>query len=1219
MRGSLTFLTFLLVIFFINLEAAKAQQGTLEGTVTEEQTGEPIPFINVVLEREGAQVAGTETNMDGEYRMGNLEPGSYTIRATSVNHQNVEITDVRVQANQITRENFTMTDDAVDLDEFEVTERQQPLIEVDDATSGETMDRQDIADLPTRDVNQMARLTGGVQSVDGGTPNIRGQRSDGTVYYVDGVRVRGARGVPQSAIEQHSTQIGGIPARFGDATGGIISITTRSAASEFEGSVDLRSSQFLDPYDYNNLDAHITGPLWTRENEEGEEEAVIGYFLAGELSYRGDISPQGFGIHTVDDNTKEELDEDPIMRNPNGDGFVPRAQEVTAEDIEEVRKRPNSDGIQYQINPRLDINLAENTNLRIGGQVSQYSRDIFQYDYSMFAPQAHPRAINNTYRGYARLNQSFDIDQDDDARFNVDDAYYNINVSWTGNYDETLNPDHEDNYFRYGHIGQFEVPREPSYELDTRTIDGEEVEAMYQTGFSGTGIDFTPSEYNEIPSNYTKSFFEKRRRNVGTRDEIRASGIPINGGTPPLVYSIWRSPGHYFGTHFQNEQQTYSANADASITIEGHELSFGVEYEQQVERNFNVAGSRMWTEMRQLANEQFEGFEEEPKEIIEGGEEELDIIKFQRNINEGNQTTFDERFRNKLIEEGRTDVHGDPIDQYTEINTDRYGPDMYSIDMFSPSEVWRGGSSPLVNYQGYDHHGERLSGADADVPFFDDEGNVEFLESGRISAHNPSYQAAFIQDKFSFRDLIFQIGVRFDRYDANQQVLSDPYSLYPIREAGEDDFADQFEDYQKPDNIGDDYKVYANDTEDPTQVVGFRKDGRWFDREGEEIDDPETLAEGAGGSLTPWLLDGREELRPESFEDYEPSFDVLPRIAFSFPISERSSFQANYDHLTQRPSDNNNASINDFYFLEETATQSNPNAALGPERRVNYELGFQQKIGNNSALKFEGYYGEIRDMIQITQFNGAYPTSYQSFDNLDFGTVKGLTTEYTYRPIDGNLRLRGNYTLQFADGTGSSQETQEGLIAVGQPNLRTPMPLDFDIRHDITASIGYNFAGGEAYDGPETEGGFKILENTGFNFIFEAKSGTPYSRQSNVTQAVAIGVQDRTNLEGEINAARLPWNFTADMEISRNFDVNEHSFGVNLWIQNLFDTRNISDVYRYTGLPDDDGFLSHPEGRQAANDATDPQAYRDQYTRKANDPSNFFTPRRIRLGASYNF
>ena len=43
---------------------------------------------------------------------------------------------------------------------------------------------------------------------------------------------------------------------------------------------------------------------------------------------------------------------------------------------------------------------------------------------------------------------------------------------------------------------------------------------------------------------------------------------------------------------------------------------------------------------------------------------------------------------------------------------------------------------------------------------------------------NPIYQAGYIQDKFVVNDLLFNIGLRIDNYDANQPVLNDKYLLF---------------------------------------------------------------------------------------------------------------------------------------------------------------------------------------------------------------------------------------------------------------------------------------------------------------------------------------------------------------------------------------------------------------------------------------------------------
>ena len=63
----------------------------------------------------------------------------------------------------------------------------------------------------------------------------------------------------------------------------------------------------------------------------------------------------------------------------------------------------------------------------------------------------------------------------------------------------------------------------------------------------------------------------------------------------------------------------------------------------------------------------------------------------------------------------------------------------------------------------------------------DDNGNY----TRNIGAFQPIYVAGYIQDKFAFDDIIFNIGVRVDGYDANQEVLKDPYSIYNVMTAGE--------------------------------------------------------------------------------------------------------------------------------------------------------------------------------------------------------------------------------------------------------------------------------------------------------------------------------------------------------------------------------------------------------------------------------------------------
>ena len=158
----------------------------------------------------------------------------------------------------------------------------------------------------------------------------------------------------------------------------------------------------------------------------------------------------------------------------------------------------------------------------------------------------------------------------------------------------------------------------------------------------------------------------------------------------------------------------------------------------------------------------------------------------------------------------------------------------------------------------------------------------------------------------------------------------------------------------------------------------------------------------------------------------------------------------------------------------------------------------------------------------------------------------------------------------------------------------------------------------------------QILSNTGLNMVFRAGSGTPYSRQREVTtQADNLGLQQISSgtLDGSVNGSRLPWQFRFDIRLDKDFDLNfgkgENSrsatLNVYLQIQNLFDTQNIITVYSYTGNAGDDGYLASALGQQELQTKTSPDAYVDQYNIKVNNPNNYSLPRRTRIGVQLNF
>ena len=370
---------------------------------------------------------------------------------------------------------------------------------------------------------------------------------------------------------------------------------------------------------------------------------------------------------------------------------------------------------------------------------------------------------------------------------------------------------------------------------------------------------------------------------------------------------------------------------------------------------------------------------------------------------------------------------------------------------------------------------------------------------------------------------------------------------------------------------------------------------------------------------------------------YAAQNTFMPRVAFSFPISKEANFFAHYDVLTQRPPTNLRFNPASYLFIQTVGGVVN-NPALKPERTTDYELGFSQVLNEkkNAAVTLSAFYREMRDMIQEIILYGAYPVNYTTFGNIDFGTVKGFTVAYDLRRTN-NVQMTASYTLQFADGTGSAATTAGGVIGNGQPNLRTTMPLDFDQRHAIVLNTDYRFGEGKNYLGPQASWAKMIFENFGGNLVLRAGSGLPYTRQKNVTSgngdnssAVIFGMNQRASMKGKLNGSNLPWQYRADIRLDKNIALiwkkaegenKGKSSNLNIYVQilNVLNTKNIINLYRYTGDPKDDGYLSAPENQSVINSALDPQSFQDLYASKIANPSHFSIPRRARIGIVLDF
>jgi outer membrane receptor protein involved in Fe transport len=1192
--------------------AAYAQQrpGSIRGTVTDKVKGETLPFANVVVKFGESIVSGRETDIDGNYNINPVEAGTYTVEASYSGYATAIFRDVIVSPGRPTILNFQLQEERAELIEVEVV-WEKPL--VDGTKTSFTFTADEIINMPTRDVGSFMGQVAGVYNADEGQATfVRGGRSNTTTYFVDGVKVRGPVNIPRAAIAQMEVITGGLPAQYGDATGGVVATTTRGPTPTFFASGEALSSSPFDQYHFNLGAITLGGPLL----KNAKKQPIVGFLFAGEYQYDNDPFPSRVPVYRVKDDVLERLQTTPIRPVTVGSAALREGEFLTQDDLTTVPARMNVARTQVRATGNLNIRTSDRSNVIVGGRFNYFDGNNASFFHSLMNWENNGATTRTDWSAFVRFQQSFGTQSPDGSSSSlITNSFLSLMVDYTRNSGNGWDSRHRDNIFAYGHIGSFATQQRRFYAFGADSATG--ITGHRHILWQDVGVNFTPGPHNPVLANYTNTFYSLvesgRLANLARNweDIIQGGGL-VNGFGPQNIYGLWGNVGTIQSgfSEFQNSQ--FRATGSVTFDIKNHSLIAGFEYERRIDRSFSLAASPLWTHMRQLQNDHIRELDfSNPQFVFSNDGVYQDTINYPRLFDANKPRTFDRNVRLLL------GLDPDGLDW---LDIDRYDPSFFSLNLFSANELLNIGGTQFVNYYGFDYTGNVSSRRPSLEDFFnrrDANGNL----TREVAPFEPIYFAGYIQDQFAFNDLFFNVGVRLDYYDANQPVLRDPLLLYNARTASQLG-GTPLANAEIPANIGDDYVVYVNDIENPTQIVGFRSGINWYNADGALEANPGNIARASNG-IKPYLLDPSETLGPSAFQEYDPQITVSPRVSFQFPISDRAQFFAHYDLLFRRPDDGLNI-FNPINFMQLDNRNNSPiyaNPNLLPQKTTDYELGFQQILTQRSALKISAFYREMRDMMQVMSMFEAYPITYLTYGNLDYGTVKGFTLEYDLRRT-GNIRVNANYTLQFADGTGSGPNTGANLARSGQPNLRYILPLSFDTRHMLTATVDYRYGSGASYNGPE--GAMrKILENAGAFLQVNANSGTPFTRR----QLAYPLTQQATQfpLEGQINGARLPWQFRIDATLNKiwNFKYGEGNskkgnVEVFFTVTNLLNTINILSVYPYTGNAFDDGFLVSPQGRNNINFQTDAQSYVDLYNVALVNPGRFALPRRMRIGVRFN-
>jgi hypothetical protein len=306
---------FVVIAFLLILTFAFSQSketGAISGTITDPQ-GTPLPGVTVTVS--GPNLMGTRsttTEAEGTYRFPALPPGDYTVTAeldgfNTVVRENIRLTTTTRLTVDIAMEQSALKEEVTVI-------AQAPTVDVKSAeTASVTLSAEILRNIPysqfSADIVQLAPAVSVDNVAYGASSNT------GIAYSMDGVNVADPEAgsawvfLDHNIVEEAKVMGIGLPAEYGNFTGVIFNIVTKSGGNQLSGHFELDFQGASDAWPHgfwqseNNGDyvkdfPGLTSPLQELLDASGHLGGPIKkdklWFYAGLQWYRDQTYPTGF-------------------------------------------------------------------------------------------------------------------------------------------------------------------------------------------------------------------------------------------------------------------------------------------------------------------------------------------------------------------------------------------------------------------------------------------------------------------------------------------------------------------------------------------------------------------------------------------------------------------------------------------------------------------------------------------------------------------------------------------------------------------------------------------------------------------------------------------------------------------------------------------------------------------------------------------------------------
>lgn len=217
----------LLLSLIIGISNLVAQEnGMIRGKILDEN-GVPLPQANIVTEVYG-NLVGTVTDYDGNFSLKPLPEGKYDITVTFIGYNDYKLKGIEIDDGQVYFAKTINMSNNVRLVGVDVVARKP--IDADQTITKLTIKSAELKTMPHGgSINGILRaISSDIQITKDNKIILRGSRPGNSITIIDHVKSLGDASVPSLAIGSVTVYSGGVPAKYGDFTGGVILITTKS-------------------------------------------------------------------------------------------------------------------------------------------------------------------------------------------------------------------------------------------------------------------------------------------------------------------------------------------------------------------------------------------------------------------------------------------------------------------------------------------------------------------------------------------------------------------------------------------------------------------------------------------------------------------------------------------------------------------------------------------------------------------------------------------------------------------------------------------------------------------------------------------------------------------------------------------------------------------------------------------------------------------------------